>query len=72
MVIEILKNRFNDSMSVPRFLVGIDRPKMRLFDIQERRLQHDEDLELDPEFVEDTKPMTAHKKLVLELANKRR
>ena len=40
-MIKQLKNRYNDPNKNKRFLVGIDRSKMRLYDVDEQDLVQD-------------------------------
>ena len=35
LLVKRLKNRYNDTSSYKRFVVGIDRAKMRLYDVEE-------------------------------------
>ena len=35
-LVKQLKNRYNDPTSYKKFIVGIDRPKMRLYDVEQK------------------------------------
>ena len=37
LMVKQLKNRYNDPTSYRRFVVGVDRSKMRLYDIEENQ-----------------------------------
>jgi hypothetical protein len=41
MMVQQLKNRYNDPNKNKRFLVGIDRSKMRLYEVDEQDLVQD-------------------------------
>jgi hypothetical protein len=41
-MVKQLKNRYNDPTSYKRFLIGIDRAKMRLYDVEEQNLMNDD------------------------------
>ena len=36
LLVKQLKNRYNDPTSYKKFIVGIDRPKMRLYDVEQK------------------------------------
>ena len=40
LMVKQLKNRYSDPSSNKRFVIGVDRPKMRLYDVEETA-QHD-------------------------------
>ena len=42
LMVKQLKNRYNDPTNYKRFLVGIDRAKMRLYDVEEQDLMNDD------------------------------
>ena len=52
LLIKQLKNRYNDPTELRRFIVGIDRSKMRLYDVEDSAQQdlHDNDEEPENDF----------------------
>lgn len=43
-MVKQLKNRYNDPASYRRFVVGIDRPKMRLYDVEQDNEEEEDDI----------------------------
>jgi replicative DNA helicase len=41
-MVKQLKNRYNDPASYRRFIVGVDRPKMRLYDVEQETEEEDD------------------------------
>jgi hypothetical protein len=42
LMVKQLKNRYNDPTIHKRFIVGVDRAKMRLYDVEEQDLMNDD------------------------------
>jgi hypothetical protein len=42
LMVKQLKNRYNDPTIAKRFLIGVDRAKMRLYDVEEQDLMNDD------------------------------
>ena len=49
LLIKQLKNRYNDPTELRRFIVGIDRSKMRLYDVEDSAQQDLHDIDEEPE-----------------------
>ena len=51
-MVKQLKNRYNDPTSNKKFMIGIDRSKMRLFDVADSTSVMDEQEDEMPQFTE--------------------
>ena len=43
-MVKQLKNRYNDPATYRKFMVGVDRPKMRLFDVEQEVEEEEDDI----------------------------